>query len=233
MPLHHWPNPRVAWKSFHSFWITKIAEHLNQVLPPGFQARPTELLVGIEPDALILDQAGKPEVRPTKSEPALKAATLSAVLDPPAELPLVGIYSHHDETRLVAAVELASPGNKDRAESLRAFIEKALFLLYEGVHLLVIDVIRQPRVPLRKEMLKRLNKEDAIGEERAWISSYCAIPGEDPRPRIEVREWAYDVGVGEALPVVPLFLRADQLWVMVDLEASYSATLQAGRYRPS
>jgi hypothetical protein len=233
MPLHHWPNARVAWKSFHSFWIAKIAEHLNDVLPPGFQARPTEYLVGIEPDTLFLQQAGQKGARPVAAQPALEAATLTAVLPTPAELPLVGVYSAYDDKRLVAAVEVVSPGNKDRPESLAAFTEKAFLLLHEGVHLLIVDVIRQPQTPIRVQVLKRLGLPEEINPQRSWISSYCAIALEDPSPRLEVREWAADVGIAEELPTLPLFLQADQLWVMLEIESTYLATLQAGRYQPA
>lgn len=58
MFLHHWPNPRVPWRSFHNHWIVRLVEYLNQeVLPEGFQARPTELIVGVEPDILLLQGA--------------------------------------------------------------------------------------------------------------------------------------------------------------------------------
>jgi hypothetical protein len=34
MPLHHWLDRRLPWRSFHRHWIIRIAEHLNQgVLP--------------------------------------------------------------------------------------------------------------------------------------------------------------------------------------------------------
>jgi hypothetical protein len=234
MPLHHWPNPRVSWKSFHHLWIAQLVEHLNQeLLPAGFQARPTELIVGIEPDVLLLQESDRPAAASTKPQPALAEATLTALLPPPAELPLVGIYSAYDTQHLVSAIELVSPGNKDRPEAVQAFIEKALFLLQEGVHLMIVDVISLPHRPIRQALLKRLELAEPVDESRLWVSSYCALPGEDPQPHLEVREWAHGLAVGASLPALPLFLRSDQLWVTVDLEASYQATLHAGRYKPA
>ena len=126
MPLHHWPNPRVPWRSFHNHWIVRLVEYLNKgILPPGFQARPTEFIVGIEPDVLLLQEADHPT--PNGPRPVLNAATTTAVLPPPAELPIVGIYSAYDTSRLVAAIEIVSPGNKDRPEAVRSFVEKAIF----------------------------------------------------------------------------------------------------------
>lgn len=235
MALHHWPNPRVPWRSFHIHWVVRLVEFLNQdVLPAGFQARPTEFIVGIEPDVLLLQAADQPERERLAAQTALAEATLTATLPPPAELPIVGVYSVYDASRLVAAIEIVSPGNKDRPEMVQAFVEKTLLLLQDGVHLMVVDVISLPKQSMRRPILKRLGlDEEAAQSNVLWVSSYCALPGGEPQPHLTVREWAEPVEVGQPLPTLPLFLRADQLWVMVDLDSTYRATLQAGRYEPA
>jgi hypothetical protein len=231
MPLHHWPNPRVPWLSFHNHWVVRLVEYLNQeALPTGFRARPTELVVGIEPDLLVLQDHDMPHVA---TQPALSEATLTAIVPSPADLPLVGIYSAYDASRLVAVIELVSPGNKDRSEAVSAFVEKVLFLLHDGVHVMVVDVISLPRKPLRRDILARLDQpETEATADQLWLSSYCSLPARAPKSQLEVREWARAAEVGTTLPGLPLFLRADQLWVNVDLEATYEATLAAGRYEP-
>jgi hypothetical protein len=61
MTLHHWPNPCVPWRSFHNHWVVRLVEYLNRgVLPDGFRARPTELIVGVEPDVLLLREGDTP-----------------------------------------------------------------------------------------------------------------------------------------------------------------------------
>ena len=236
MPLHHWPNSQVPWRSFHNHWIVRLVEYLNEeVLPSGFQARPTELIVGIEPDVLLLQAADRPETdSPPSSQPTLGEATLTAVLPPPAELPIVGIYSAYDTNRLVAAIEVVSPGNKDRPEAMQSFVEKVLFLLQEGVHVMVVDVIRVPRQAMRRSILKRLGLHDGeTASNHLWVASYCSLPDSEPQPHLKVQEWAHVANVNEPLPTLPLFLRMDQQWVMVDLESTYQATLHAGRYHPT
>ncbi len=235
MPLHHWPNSQVPWRSFHNHWIVRLVEYLNaDVLPSGFQARPTELIVGIEPDLLLLqidDQTEAASQLP--SQPSLGEATTTAILPPPAELPILGIYSAYDTNRLVAVIELVSPGNKDRPEAVQSFVEKVFFLLQEGIHVMVIDIIRLPRQTMRRPILQRLGlSTDEIANHQVWISSYCSLPDHEPQPHLKVREWAYTVDVNEPLPTPPLFLRTDQQWVVMDLESTYQATLHAGRYRP-
>lgn len=236
MPLHHWPNTNVPWRSFHNHWIVRLVEYLNEdLLPPGFQARPTELLVGIEPDVLLLQDADRAESdSPSASPSTLGQATSTSVLPLPAELPMVGIYSAYDTTRLVAVIELVSPGNKDRPEAVQGFVEKVVFLLQEGVHVMVVDIIRLPRLAMRRAILKRLGLTDAqTVSQGAWVASYCALPESDPHPHLQIREWAHMVEVNAPLPELPLFLRKDQNWVMVDLERTYQATLRAGRYQPA
>jgi hypothetical protein len=159
MPLHHWPNPRVPWRSFHIHWIVRLVEHLNRgALPPGFQARPTEFIVGIEPDVLLLQ---------------------------------------------------------------------------DGVHLTVIDVISLPQQPMRQPILERLGLAAAASDPGLWLSSYCSIPEDSPRPHFTIKEWASQTALNTPLPTLPLFLQTDQQYVMVDLEQTYQETLAAGRYRPT
>ena len=232
MPLHHWPNPRVPWRSFHNHWIVRLVEHLNKgILPPGFQARPTEFIVGIEPDVLLLQEADHPASNGPR--PALNEATTTAVLPPSAELPIVGIYSAYDTSRSVAAIEIVSPGNKDRPEAVRSFVEKVIFLLQDGVHVMVIDVISLPQQPIRRPILERLGLATAESDSGLWLSSYCAIPEDSPHPHFTIKEWASLAAISTPLPTLPLFLQTDQRYVMVDLEQSYQETLTAGRYRPT
>src|SRR5262249_56167785 len=46
--------------------------------------------------------------------------------------------------RLVAAVELISPRNKDRSSAREAYLARYLGYLLESVHLLLVDVHRRP-----------------------------------------------------------------------------------------
>jgi hypothetical protein len=71
-----------------------------------------------------------------------------------------------------------------------------------------------------------------VAAERLWLSSYCSLPADDPQPHLQVKEWAYPAAVNQPLPSLTLFLRTDQLWVMVDLQQTYAETIEAGRYRP-
>src|SRR5207244_894236 len=47
------------------------------------------------------------------------------------------IAIRHPLGHVVAVLEIVSPGNKDSRNALRAFVEKAMALLHQGIHLLV------------------------------------------------------------------------------------------------
>lgn len=234
MPLHVWKNPRVAWKSFHNHWIISLVVQLNQTLPPGFNARSAELTVGIEPDLLLTQTASLLDDHSAViSQPSLAEATLTAVLPPPTEPAFVGIYSDYDASRLVAAIELVSPSNKASRADVQEFVSKALLLLRDGVHFMFVDVISDPAKSIRKPLLERIGIEAAESETRLWASSYCSLPAEEPQPHITLREWARELAIGQPLPTLPLFLRRDELRVMVDLESAYQETIRGGRFKPA
>jgi len=56
---------------------------------------------------------------------------------------------HHGLGRVVAIIEIVSPGNKNSRHALRSFADKVVELIQEGVNLLVIDLFppgpRDPR----------------------------------------------------------------------------------------
>lgn len=55
---------------------------------------------------------------------------------------------HVSRDRVVAIVEVVSPGNKSTGHAMRSLVEKAAELLDRGVHLLLIDLIPPgPRDP--------------------------------------------------------------------------------------
>lgn len=202
----------------------------NEVLPPGFRARPTESIVGIEPDLLLL-QMGDTPATVFQPAPSLAAATTTALLPLAADTPVIGIYSTYDASRLVTIIKLLSPGNKDRPAAKQAFSEKIAFLLQDGIHVLVIDVLSLPAEPIRATLLPRLG---LLCEEKSglWISSFAARPLLDPMPQIEIKEWAFKAQIGQPLPDVPLFLYDDAHWVWLTLQESYQATLRGGAYEP-
>ena len=171
MPLFdHFHPPlqnQFPWDSFHSTWATRLADALNdQWLSPEFiAAEHTHAGSSLEIDVATFERpAGRP-VRPTNGPPT---ATLSpSTWAPPAvahTMPAVfpdsfevRVFSTSGGLTLVAAIELISPGNKDRAEERRAFAAKCASYLYQGIALIVIDIVTNRRANLHNETVRLMN----------------------------------------------------------------------------
>jgi hypothetical protein len=126
---------------------------------------------------------------------------------------------HVSGDRVVAMVEIVSPGNKAARNAMRAFVEKAAELLSKGIHLLIIDLF-----PPGKRDPQGIHGE--IWQELA--GKEYAAPAEKPLTMAAyetgntLRAYVIHAAVGEVLAEMPLFL-APQQAVTVALEATYCA----------
>ncbi len=124
---------------------------------------------------------------------------------------------------IVAVIEIVSPGNKNSRHAIRSFSEKALDLLSDGIHMLIIDLL-----PPGKWDSQGIHKViwDEVSEEPFELS--------DDKPltlsAYEVGEFktAYvePVAVGGTLPDMPLFL-SPSIYVLAPLEPTYLSTWES------
>jgi len=135
----------------------------------------------------------------------------------------VRVYDAEHDRRLVAAVEIVSPGNKDRPESRRQFVAKCAALLRQRVSVVLVDVVTARDFNLYAELLEWVGERDpAIGDDPP--STYAVACRWRPRGASRWLEaWNRPLAVGRPLPVLPLWL-SDDLAVPLDLEASYEQT---------
>jgi len=113
------------------------------------------------------------------------------------------VVIRHGRGRVVAIIEILSPGNKDSRHAIRSFVEKAADILDQGIHLVVIDLFPPtPRDPqgIHKAIWDEFADEpfDFLSNKPLTVASY--IGGDLPTAYVE------SVGVGDPLPSVPLFL---------------------------
>jgi hypothetical protein len=140
----------------------------------------------------------------------------------------VEILSTESGRTLVAAIELVSPGNKDRPAKRHLFAAKCATYLGRGVGLVIIDVVTSTQGNLHNELADLLGL-DATFRMPAAQSLYSVAY----RPlRIEgegrIESWPNALALGRPLPTVPLSLGAD-LCVALDLEAAYSEACRRRR----
>jgi hypothetical protein len=239
MPLldHFQPPLRddCPWESFHSAWANAIVGWLNQnVLSENYRAIP-QVHVGarVEIDAATF--------RLREEHTAPSSGTATAVWSPPqAKLAAAVDFGDTDtfevqvreETRrrLVAAVELVSPANKDRPTHRRDFAIKCASYLRQHVSVIIVDVVTERRDNLHGELMQLLELPSELLEAGAFPLYAVAyrLKFEEEKQRLEL--WPEELRVGTPLPTFPLWISEDEA-VPLDLEASYAAACELLRIR--
>ncbi len=248
MPIHDWTRVDSGlFHAFHQDWIGVLARALNAgVLPPDYFALREQSTRGPVPDVLTL------ELPSGSDEPSETGSGLAVAVAPP-RMRVVRraedtIYVHkadriavrHRHGRVVAMVEIVSPGNKASKNELRAFVEKTSYLIAQGVHLRVIDLFppskRDPQ-GIHKAIWDEFVEEDfdLSADQPLTLAAYDAGP-----PPVAYVE---PVTVRDALPDMPIFLKPDY-YVPAPLDETYQTTwddffpapmkrlLEADRERP-
>jgi hypothetical protein len=209
MPLRdHFRPPvskKASWEGFHGMWPASIVQQLRKQLPPGYVAEPRVHL-----GTLMEIDAG-----------ALESHEVAVETDPPDEYEYeVRIFDLERERTLVAAIELVSPANKDRAESRQAFVAKCAALLRKGVAVSLVDLVTIRRFNLYAQLMEFIGHPDRTmsNEEPPIYAASCRWVTRGTRARLEA--WSHTLVVGQPLPTLPLWLRED-LVIALDLEQSY------------
>ena len=244
MPLldHFHPplKPRRHWDAFHGQWAGSIAAALNQGgLPPGYFAEALVRVGSIQVDVATFedDEVSSPTPDDGEGEPAAGGGTAMLVapawappapaLTMPAQVPddiEVRIFSEA-EGDIVAAVELVSPGNKDRAEARRAFAAKCDVYLQRRVGLVIVDVVTSRRSNLHDELvrLRGLDESTLFPDDPPLYASAYRPVRHKSLARIDV--WFAPLAVGASLPTLPLAIRGAGCFPL-NLEAAYQDARQ-------
>jgi hypothetical protein len=144
----------------------------------------------------------------------------------------VRVYDTERNQRLVAAVELISPANKDRPEHRQAFVGKCAALLQNLVSVTIVDVVTTRDFNLYEQLLDFIGQSDPLlgAEPPAVYAVACRAtkPQSKPAGPWHLETWLKTLHIGQPLPTLPLWL-ADDFSVPLDLEASYEETCKALR----
>lgn len=240
MPLLDHFHPPLSdernWEGFHGEWAGMIVHRLNEgILPEKYFAEP-RIHWGsrVEIDVATLDR------RPVESSGGAATAvwaptrpTLSLTVDGmDPDVVEVRVLRRRGGPRLVAAIELVSPSNKDRPSSRRAFAAQCAGYLQAGVGLVIVDVVTDRSGNLHEELLSlmrpesELHRETGLSNHSNYAVSYLGVPQGESSLRLDV--WSQVLEIGAPLPELPLWLSPD-ICVPLDLEASYLSTCRALR----
>lgn len=224
MPLHDW-NDESGWDGFHLLWITHLFHAIKPRLPEEFRAYLGSVpalqvaVAGERPDVAVRhwvaepppDAANGAEASPSEA-PDVEIATVA--LDPQKAL-----YVTY-RGRLVAAVELISPRNKDRPSSRAHYLARYLGYLKEGANLLLVDVHRCPlNFSFADALVQELQVEQPATPTPFAVSYRVGEPAASGGRLLGI--WRRPLAVGAPLPTMQLPLTV-QASISVDLEATYA-----------
>jgi hypothetical protein len=228
--------PRYPWESFHTVWAVTIAERLNSLLPQRYLATvQTHLGSQVEADVAEWEArcggedepadglAGGVAVQPWA--PPVATFVMPAIFPDDFE---VHIRDRLEDARLVAAVKLVSPRNKDRPESRRAFGAKCAAYLQRGIGLVTVDIVTSRQFNLHNEMIGMIGLGDEFAmraEATLYAVAYRPLRRQEKN---EIDVWPTALNVGTPLPLLPLALKGAQP-IALDLEAAYTDARQRSR----
>jgi hypothetical protein len=234
MPLRDHFRPPLdnvhSWEELHGGWPMVIVQHLHTKLPAGYIAGPrvhSGSYVEIDVAAFETQESPWP---PATGESNGGVAT--AVWAPPqpsvaVETTLmdndeyeVRIYDARRGRRLVAAVEIVSPANKDRPEHRNVFVAKCVELLLKGVAVSIVDLVTVRHFNLYAELLAFIGHSDTTLSSEPPPIYACSCRCVEKGQRKLLQAWSHVLAVGQPLPTLPLWLTTD-LVVPLDLEQSY------------
>ncbi len=237
MPLRDHFRPLVtdiaSWEELHGLWPGIIAVRLNTLLPPDYRSGvKVHLGSAVEIDVVAFELqnvGGSGHHQPT--DPALewKAASPTVLLDTDELTPPeyeVRVYDQRHTRRLVAAVELVSPRNKDRLEARDAFVSKCHALLQQEVCVVIVDPVTERSANLYAELAERIGARPPAIANRSIYAVSCRARSFGRRYRVEA--WEHGLEVGAALPTLPLWISESQ-YVALELERTYEETCKGLR----
>jgi len=214
MPIHDW-----AWvfaglfHSFHLSWVTEISRELNVCLLPSDHYALIERAAGMPEDWWDFPTAsGGGHVTDAVVEEEIYARKTRSI-----------VIRRESDERTIARIELLSPGHKSSPSSLRAFLNRGVDALTQGIHLLVIDLYPPgPHNPQRIHgaLWSEIGKDNLAlpSDKPLTVAAYSAG---------DVKcEYVETLGVGDVLPDMPLFLDPDH-YNPVPLEATYRFAREA------
>lgn len=223
MPIHDWSKVEDwLFHDFHTTWLIHLKEAMNDgLLPPGYRAFAEQRAELYIPDVLALTSEETAAQRNGSSNVAVvePKTDRKAVVGTPPTLGRALTVRHTTGRRVVAIIEIVSPGNKDRESHVGDFAGKVASMVQGGVHAVVLDLL-PPRSHdpggMHGVIWSLLDAEHEEEQPPAGRPLTFASYRSADRP-IAYLNFAK---VGQPFPPVPLFLDQGQ-FVELPLESSY------------
>ena len=234
MAIHDWTRIFAGgFHHFHQSWVLRISDQLNGgILPEGYFAAVEQASSGSYPDVVALEM-NVPESSDTDgSESSGPYHGGIALADAPPKVRFtfdseVVPYAERDDriaihnlsgNKVVAIIEVVSPGNKHSGLAFNKFRKKIHRLIERGIQILVIDLF--PPGTFDPEGIARglqIESESIVPETtRDEPLSFVSLRVSD-----HVSGFVELGSVGKDVPAMPLFLNSGR-YVSVPLNDSYT-----------
>ncbi|HYT91029.1 MAG TPA: DUF4058 family protein [Gemmataceae bacterium] len=238
MPLlDHFHPPllgRRHWEGCYGWWAVAISNQLNESLPAEYFAEfQVKLGTRIEVDVATFAEEG---ASASSGSEGAATAVQACVWAPPAPVTVlpalfpddfeVQVFSSMAGPTLVAAIELVSPGNKDREEARRAFAAKCAAYLQRGIGLMVVDIVTSRHANLHDDLMTLLGHAEGFPTPTPLYAT--AYRPAHRQERNEIDLWREPLALGKSLPILPLAVRGLGC-LRIDLEGTYMEAAKRGR----
>ena len=235
MPIHDWTTIFAGgFHHFHQSWVLTISDQLNcGILPDGYFAAAEQASGGSYPDVVALEmdvqepgnsdefessgQKQRGGVAMADAPPKVRLTFDSEVVQYAEKADRIAIRNVNGN-KVVAIIEVVSPGDKHSGLAFNKFREKVHFLIERGIQILIID----PFPP---------GTFDPEGIARGLqIESESIVPkamNDEPLSFLLLRVSDHVSGfvefgsVGKDVPTMPLFLNSER-YVNIPLNDSYT-----------
>jgi len=231
MPVHDWNrvDPGI-FHDFHHEWISVTRRELNRILRGSdYYALAEQIVSGFGPDVLTLKLPGnEPEV------PLPRDSSMSVMVAPQSKIAIQSapgwytnrkksvVVRHVSDHRVVAVLEIVSPGNKTSQRAISAFTSKIQSLLTSQIHVSFVDVF--PPTARAPQGLHPIVWEDAGGDCFAFNPAQPLLSA--AYVAVEYRAYLDPFAIGEPLPSLPVFLTPFE-HITVDMETTYRVAFEA------
>ena len=224
MPLHDWTKVNAGlFHHFHQGWCWELSRALNRgPLPDGYSALVEQRAGTHEADVLAIEEENADPVSGKQSGIALRERPQARIVRQSEREYYADkasrVVIRHRLGRVVAFLEIVSPGNKHDEVSLDNFCDKVVEAIRARVHVLVVDLFpptRRDPVGIHKLIWDHFEPDDPfepLTQQNRVVASYEA----DGINTAYVETPA----VGEPLPAMPLFI-APGAHIVVPLEDTY------------
>jgi hypothetical protein len=239
MAIHDWSLTEAGvFHDFHLVWIARLKSTLNEdLLPRPFYALAEPILGEAEPDAIALSARGVPRppqepgtevrghLRSDSAESAVALAPSPVVVEEIAADPYsrkarrIVIKDSYQADRVVAVIELVSPGNKTSRARAEQFLRKSLSILDRAIHLVVIDLHPSTQI-VPQGFHARISEELGHKNSPAPMDRRLSAVSYQALDTGILRSYFVPLKVGDSLPEMPVFLEPHE-FVRLPLEVTY------------